>query len=387
MPLSDSPESHPASDGFGQALSSLLASGAIGILRLDAEQRVAGRHGALVESIDVGEAAAEVLPILVGYEDFLAELSAGRAAPLHLPCIAMAQAESAWHGALSIQAYPAADRQGVVLLLQDAEAAAQLDRQRLQQRNELALAQTALQRAREAAEAASRAKSAFLANVSHELRTPLHVIIGNAEILGEQNLQSLSREDLAAYVRDIQDSGTYLLDLVNDLLDLSKAEAGRMALVEETFELEVLLSESLEMAQAYPQAAARSLKLSVETDLPALHADRRRLKQVILNLLTNAIKFTAPDGHVVLEARRDGAAGLIVSVRDNGCGMPAETVAQVTEPFVQGAAAEGRGTGLGLHLVKTMVELHDGRLTIESAPDRGTLVALWLPGHRLQGGH
>lgn len=364
---------------------SLLERDLIGIVLLDQDGRVIGRHGSLVDWVVPGQDAFDSLPFLVGYDDLLAFGDQDATESFHLPRVTITGSDKRENGVFSVRILPWPQADTVALLLQDERKVAELERQRLQQRNELALAQAGLERAKAEAEAASRAKSAFLANVSHDLRTPLHIILGNAEILRARKPSELPMADYQAYLDDIHKSGMFLSELINDLLDLSMAEAGRLDLVEEPFDVAELLTETLDLAAAIPQAQGKVLALELRTPIPELFADRRRIKQAILNLLANALKFTPVGGRISLEAARAREGGLQIRVSDTGVGIPEEEIETLTQAFVQGTGGEqhGDGVGLGLHLVQTYVALHQGRLSIDSRLDRGTTVTLHLPAKRL----
>jgi two-component system cell cycle sensor histidine kinase PleC len=243
----------------------------------------------------------------------------------------------------------------------------------------------ALKAARDAAEAASRAKSTFLANVSHELRTPLNAIIGFSELMGRA-LHGPLPERYSEYVWDIHASGQMLLELINDLLDLSRAEAGRLELREEELELAGVIEKCVRMLER--RAAAMAHRLEVRLDPPdlAIRADRRMISQVLLNLLGNAIKFTPRNGYIAVSAALlpDGSAAL--GVTDTGIGIDRADIARVLEPFTQLDHDHNRryeGTGLGLPLAKHLVELHGGTLAIDSDVDVGTRVTAFLPAERV----
>jgi signal transduction histidine kinase len=237
--------------------------------------------------------------------------------------------------------------------------------------------------AKETAERSNRIKSEFLANMSHELRTPLNAIIGFSEIIGAEVFgPGLPR--YRDYASDINGAGKHLLSLINDILDISKAEAGKLDLHFEPIELEILLGECARLMRG--RAAEKDLRIAlVIASLPPLLIDRLRTKQILLNLLSNAIKFTPEGGTVSIQAERDTAGRVVICVRDSGIGIAPETIPLVFEPFRQVDSTLSRkyeGTGLGLPLVKTLVELHDGEVTIESALGKGTSVFIFLPASR-----
>jgi len=227
---------------------------------------------------------------------------------------------------------------------------------------------------------ASRHKSEFLANMSHELRTPLNAVIGFADVL-EQRMVGELNEKQAEFIRDIASSGRHLLSLINDILDLSKIEAGRMELEPSRFDLPQSLRAA--MALVRERAARHGIVLSFEVapDVAQIHADERKVRQVVLNLLSNAVKFTPDGGQVSLEARRV-EGGVEVAVKDTGIGIAPEDQAAVFEEFRQVGTDRVRrqeGTGLGLALAKRFVELHGGKLWVESKPGEGATFTFTLP--------
>ncbi len=254
------------------------------------------------------------------------------------------------------------------------------------------------------AEDASRMKSEFLANMSHELRTPLNAIIGFSEVLRDGLLGGLTDQQ-RGFIGDIFSSGTHLLSLINDILDLSKVEAGKMTLDLEPVEVSSLLVNSLSIIRE--KAAARDIRLSIDVaaDLGLLHADARKMKQIVYNLLSNAVKFAVEGGTVVLRARRvtrgevgnlpgtwngrslplagnEFAEFLEISVTDSGIGISAEGLQRLFEPFSQidsGLSRKFEGSGLGLAMVKVLAELHGGAVAVESSVGEGSCFRVWLP--------
>ncbi len=242
----------------------------------------------------------------------------------------------------------------------------------------------ALRDAKDEADAANRTKSAFLATMSHELRTPLNAILGFSELIAEQ-LMGPAPATYVDYAKDIHSSGHHLLELVNDVLDISKLEAGKFDLNESTFGLDELLKD---VASSFrTQAAAAGLALHLDSALQGrICADRRLVKQVLLNLLSNALKFTKDGGSVTLAARRTGARVLEISVTDTGIGMTAREAEIAQTPFGQidsSVARRFKGTGLGLPIAKSLVKLHGGDLAVASEPGVGTTVTVTLPASRL----
>ncbi|WP_051609266.1 PAS-domain containing protein [Fodinicurvata fenggangensis] len=243
-------------------------------------------------------------------------------------------------------------------------------------------AEAEMLQAMQATELANRTKSEFLATMSHELRTPLNAIIGFAEIMEHQMLGPLGDERYRAYSHDIRESGTHLLQIINDILEVSKAEAGRLELFEEAFRLQQLVESSIRLVQHRAENNGIDLDYTMAVPQLMLYADQRRLKQVLLNVLSNAIKFTPEGGRVHLEVVHVQESGVDITIRDSGIGIGAEDIQRVFEPFTQLDSGLGRrheGTGLGLPLSRTLVELHGGELILESTPNEGTLVTIHLP--------
>jgi signal transduction histidine kinase len=228
-------------------------------------------------------------------------------------------------------------------------------------------------------EAASRHKSEFLANMSHELRTPLNAVIGFSEVLLQRMFGELNdKQD--EYLKDIYASGQHLLSLINDILDLSKIEAGRMELAAAPFHLPSALDNAVTLVRERAGRHGIALQLDIDPALGEVAGDERKIKQVLLNLLSNAVKFTPEGGRIILRAaRRDGMVE--ISVSDTGIGIAPEDQAAIFEEFRQVGSDERKreGTGLGLTLAKKFVELHGGRISVESEPGRGSTFTFTLP--------
>ena len=250
----------------------------------------------------------------------------------------------------------------------------------VRQRRLLATALGQVEQKSREVEAANRHKSEFLANMSHELRTPLNAIIGFSEVLRQQMFGAINPKQ-GEYLDDIQTSGQHLLALINDILDLSKVEAGKMDLQLSQFSLGAALQGVMLMIRE--RAAGRGIALRTEIDpaIDQLEADERKVKQIVLNLLTNAVKFTPAGGTVTLEARPDGS-GVRIAVSDTGVGIAPADQARIFEEFTQAGTPGGagqEGTGLGLTLSRKLVELHGGTIWVESEPGTGSTFSFTLP--------
>jgi signal transduction histidine kinase len=233
-----------------------------------------------------------------------------------------------------------------------------------------------LRRLYEELESASRHKSEFLANMSHELRTPLNAILGFSELLQQQSFGALNEQQLV-YVDDVLDSGRHLLSLINDVLDLSKVEAGRMELDISDVSLRHVLESGLNMHSGRAAREGVALGLSLDPNEITIPADERRLLQVVFNLVSNAVKFTPRGGDITVRVERDAAAGVRLIVEDTGAGIPAEELPQIFDRFYK--SKDSRGTGLGLAIAKSLVRAHGGEISAHSIPGEGTTIRFTMP--------
>jgi len=229
-------------------------------------------------------------------------------------------------------------------------------------------------------QAASRHKSEFLANMSHELRTPLNAIIGFSQVLDERLFGELN-EKQTEYIKDIHESGAHLLSLINDILDLSKVEAGRMELVVKKFDVRVALDNALTLVKERSLRHGISLEVELDSGLGTIVADERKFKKILLNLLTNAIKFT-PQGGAITVAASGPENRLKIAISDTGGGIAPEDQKTIFEEFRQVSEKDGQareGTGLGLTLTKKFVEMHGGEISVASEVGKGSSFRFFLP--------
>ena len=241
-------------------------------------------------------------------------------------------------------------------------------------------------RAKETAELADRTKTEFLANMSHELKTPLNAIIGFSEVLAKTPAKALGEPESREYVREIERSGRHLLEVVNDILDISRIQTGELRPVAHDFIVSAVVSSCERLIAERARRAGVSLAVESCGDLPLLMADRRMEKQMLANLLSNAVKFTPQGGRVTVRCSADPDGTIRIAVADTGIGISPENLARVTQPFQQVDASQSRkyeGTGLGLALVDAMMRLHGGKLTLESAVGVGTTATLRFPPVRV----
>jgi two-component system cell cycle sensor histidine kinase PleC len=232
------------------------------------------------------------------------------------------------------------------------------------------------------AETANASKTAFLANMSHELRTPLNAILGFSEIIAQECFGPVGSPRYKEYAGDIHSSGSHLLSLINDLLDVAKIEAGRMEIQPEPLPVRKTIDGALKIIAVKARERRQELVVEVDSDVPALYADERALKQIVINLVSNAVKFTPEGGRIAVVAGRARAGGFQLMVEDNGPGIPRDKLDKIFKPFSQvdnRYDRQGGGTGLGLALVRGLVELHGGRAWLESEQGKGARAYIVLP--------
>ena len=241
---------------------------------------------------------------------------------------------------------------------------------------------------RSSQEAANRTKSEFLANMSHELRTPLNAIIGFSDMMSRCLIDAEDTDKFLEYAQDINDSGQHLLALINDILDLSKVEAGKLELDESIVDLSQIGDRCLKLLQQKAEDGGLRFSRRLAPTLPRLWADERKVTQISINLLSNAVKFTPPGGHVRMETSIGEDGGVRLCVVDSGIGIAQQDIDKVLAPFTQLDSVVNRkypGTGLGLPLAKALVELHGGGFAIESEVGEGTIVTATFPKERIIG--
>jgi signal transduction histidine kinase len=241
--------------------------------------------------------------------------------------------------------------------------------------------EAALRDARDEAEAANRAKTDFLTNMSHELRTPLSAVIGFSEMIVKETFGPVGQPQYREFADDILHAGRHLMEVITDILDIAKAHSGTIELQKRTVRPEAVMRAAVRIVHEKARDADITLETHIGEHLPTIEADTVRLRQVLLNLLSNAIKFTPAGGTISAEVSRH-PDGVLLRVRDSGAGMAPEDIPRALQPFVQVDASLSRrhgGTGLGLPLTKIFVELHGGRLELESAVNVGTTASVILP--------
>jgi PAS domain S-box-containing protein len=247
-------------------------------------------------------------------------------------------------------------------------------------------ADQAMRMAKEQADFANRAKTEFLANMSHELRTPLNAVIGFSEIIKGEMFGPVGRPEYVEYARDIHDSGRLLLELINDILDMSKIEAGKKELQDSIIDIGRVALSSVRLVHPRAELGCVAIEVELPPDLPTVRAEELSMKQIVTNLLTNAVKFTPEGGKVLLSAKVEADGQMAMSVADTGIGIAPEDMDKALAPFGQiesSLSNKTQGTGLGLPLAKALVHLHGGTLTLESTRGSGTTVTIRLPADRV----
>jgi len=250
---------------------------------------------------------------------------------------------------------------------------------------QLKLVEQELRTAKEQAEFANRTKSDFLAHMSHELRTPLNSIIGFSQMMGNETFGPLGHANYLSYAHDILGSGTHLLGLITDILDISKIEAGTLDFNPEAVDVRAVIGSVVQMIRERATKELLEISINITDDIPPLNGDELRLKQILVNLLSNAVKFTPRDGQISVTAFINQENSMVWKVADTGVGIDAEDMVRIFEPFEQArsnVAQAHEGTGLGLYLTKKLAELHGGTLGIDSEVGQGTTVTISFPPDR-----
>lgn len=342
---------------------------------VDADFVVREVHGTAFQ-IPGGLDVRESLPVLYGMEESLAKDEPD----LAFPFVEFGDEFSPRPIALSARRDPHTKKLWV--LVRDAAEEATLRQALIQQHNTLALAQRDLIDARDQALAADRVKATFLANVSHELRTPLHIVIGGASILEQAAKDELPATEITQFATDIRESGAFLLELVNDLIDLSRSETGDLNLHDEWCDLSRLAHEVLRLSEAHPDRGPIKLSVTAQNGLPRFLVDPTRIKQILFNLVSNAIRAIEDEGEIVVSISRASTGGAIISVSDNGPGMSSEDLAVALEPFGRVDPKHSIGSGLGLAIVERLAKLHDGSLSVTSTPGEGVRATVTIGSNR-----
>lgn len=354
----------------------LLEGARIVAVRLDDDLIVREVVGDWCE-VSVDEDVREAVPALIGMEDELSQ----ELPYIHLPFVTLASSPET---PAAISAQRDWKTGALWVLLRDVSEEAATQERLVHQHNALSLAHRELSAARDAALTADKAKTRFLANVSHELRTPLNVVIGGASILRKKRDEPLSPEDVIQFSTDIHDSGVLLLQLVDDLIDLSRAESGNLIIHEEWCQPVAIIDEMIRLARGLPDAEGIEIVFTCGEQQPELYADPRRIKQILLNLLSNAVKVCAKGSRIEVETSLSDEGELVMAVRDNGPGMSKANLAIALEPFGQpNAETRARGTGLGLSIVRRLADLHQAEFDIETVPGEGLTAITRFPASRL----
>ena len=328
-------------------------------------------------AVTLDEDVREAVPALIGMEEELSQ----EFPYIQMPFVSLASSHDT---PAAISALRDSSSGALWVLLRDVSEEAAIQERLVHQHNALALAHRELAAARDAALSADKAKTRFLANVSHELRTPLNVVIGGASILRKPREVPLSQDDVVQFSTDIHDSGVLLLQLVDDLIDLSRAETGNLIIHEEWCQPAAIIDEMIRLARGLPEAKSLEIIYECEDQQPELYADPRRVKQILLNLLSNAVKVCGNGSRIEVETSMAEDGDLIMMVRDDGPGMNKADLAIALEPFGQpNAEYRARGTGLGLSIVRRLAELHQAKFEIVTELGEGLTAITRFPATRV----
>jgi signal transduction histidine kinase len=372
---------------FADSLVDLLA-------RQGYESRVAIRPEAALAALEWEDLAVVMLDVRLGGVsgvDLLSRLKIARPDLIFVMMTAHINTQTAIK-ALRHGAYDYCDKacepSEIFAVLERCFEKRQLANERRDAYKALQIAKDEAEAARALAEAANRAKSEFLATMSHELRTPLNAVIGFSQVMINETLGPIGSPRYREYAKDIQYSGTHLLEIINDILDLSKAEAGKLEPDESRIDIREVVSGICRLIRPRAEQAGLSIVAKTPENLPDLWADERQIKQILLNLVGNAVKFTPAGGRVEIATSFHAETGFAVTVQDTGIGIAAADLQRVLEPFVQvenSLTRRHEGSGLGLAVAAKLAQLHGGSLSIDSDLGKGTRVTLRLLPDRALG--
>jgi PAS domain S-box-containing protein len=362
-------------------LTQMLDAAADGVVVVDARGQI------LSASQGAGKLFGSAAPELVGRDFF--DLLTPEHTPLARDCLArLARGEIARVDGREVIAMPRDDSAGrpLTMTMVRLDGEAQKFCAVFRDITEWKKTEAVLTEAKRRAEHDSLAKSEFLARISHEIRTPLNAIIGFSELMTEERFGPVGNERYQAYLKDIHTSGSHVISLINDLLDLAKIEAGKLDLTFEGVALNEITQQCVAIMQPQANRERIIIRTSLSPKLPQVLADARSVRQIVLNLLSNSIKYTGAGGQVIVSTAIADDGGVVLHVRDSGAGMSEAEIAIALEPFRQLATSPhsaAGGTGLGLPVSKALAEANHAMLTISSAPNAGTLVDVTFPPSRL----
>ena len=365
-------EDNPGDARLAEVLLEDIAPGAFRITHVE-------RIAAALERLDEASYDVALLDLSLPDTKGLAGVECLQQRSKRLPIVVLSGLDDA---AVSLEAVQKGAQDYLVKGQDSGEVVARSIRYAIERKRE----QKLLMEAKERAEYANRTKSEFLAAVSHELRTPLNAIIGFSEMMRDEVLGPVGNDAYCEYADHIYNSGSHLLGIINDILDLAKVEAGTAELNEEEVDVSEVFETSRRMFEARCQQAGNTLTCEIADGLPPLRADRLKLQQVLVNLLSNAVKFTPAGGNIVCSAYLEPNGEMHITVIDTGIGIAEADIATALEPFRQVDSSLSRqyeGTGLGLPLATRFVELHGGALKLESEPNIGTQVTVSFPKSRV----
>lgn len=359
----------------------------MGVVMLDGNGRVVGSHGALVDWVEPGGLWVDRLPFLKAHECALEKLKRGLPTDLRITDVPCRNAEGP-ELSCTVTGFNAPDLPGIALVFQAATRIGESERGIPPRHGDPAVAGRPPHLAGEPGDTAREAKSAFLANFSHELRTPLNVIIGNGEILRDWDPARQPAEDLRTFAEDILENGAVLLDHINELLDLAKAEAGGITLVERPVDLDEVIADALAVIEQLADARALSVDHRKQPGPLRLIGDPRRLRQVMQNLLGHAVMCAPVGGTVSVRSFVDQEGQATIEVLDDGVGSPPDLPDGAIQPVGRAPAPAGKprqtADGGGLPLARMLAEMHDGTLTLDTVPGEGTRAILRFPANRTQ---